>query len=615
MRNVLLSCSAALATFALSPWLLAATYYVGPEGTGEACTRAAPCALGTGALLAMAGDTVILLDGTYYEPLHPENSGRPDAWITFKADECALPIIEGAGEALVDNEEGNKPSGVASNTGQYLRFIGIVSRHWDSGFTNGWTGEGTTNSNGNFEYINCIGDGNGRTAFAMYSAGNVKIRESIAAHNGGSPTDSWSSGIQLYAVQGTPEENVIERSISFENVDAQKNTDGSGFIVDEHTMGSTFVNNIAFRNGGSCIRLTRSNNTRMINFTCYHNGMNPAAISPTDPGEFYFTDPQSRETAIVINTLAAASGTEADPAVFIFPPESGLSNNVTVDSGPTPFFTDPAGQHPDFRPPASAAQQVENQGSPNYAPEVDIGFDPKCIVQRVPDVPYRHSWWTHSIDYDYIRSIGGVAKCFHPKPRTGGVDVGAYELSGAPHTFSQPGSCVRSPDPVEPEPTEPDSVNPVTPTTDDADTSDGTDVGGGTLDPGPTQPDPSGQPTPVAPVGSEPAPDPNGGGMGGDVSGVPITPNPAPIQPTPGVAPSVTPVGAGSDPTVPDPSAPMNGVPPTAGTGPALPPSGEGSSSGGCRLDRSGQAGGLASACLLAGIAMLGLRRRRVSRR
>lgn len=449
MTKAIFPVSALLGVLLTAPYARATTYFVGPGGSGQGCTRAAPCALGTGAELARAGDTVILLDGVYREPLNPENSGTPEAWITFRADDCALPIIEGDGENAVPNAEDQLPSGVYSNTGSYLRFIGIVSRYWDSGFTNGWTGEGTTNSNGHIEYINCIGEGNGRTGLVMYSAGNLTIRECISAHNGGSPTDSWSSGIQLYAVQGGPEQNIVERNVSFENVDAQKNNDGSGFIVDEHTLGATFLNNLAFRNGGSCMRLTRSSNTRMVNFSCFHNGQNPNANSPADPGEFYFTDQQSRDTAILINSLAAASGSVTDPAVFMHPPTTGLSNNVAVNSGPTPFFTDPAGVNPDLRPPASAAGQIENQGTAEGAPELDIGFDPKCIKQGKPDVPYAQSWWEYSIDYDYIRSIGGVAKCFHPKQRTGGIDVGAYELSGEPHAFSSPGSCVPGPDPVD----------------------------------------------------------------------------------------------------------------------------------------------------------------------
>ncbi len=420
----------------------AASYYVSPDGAGDVCTRAEPCALSSGAALAQAGDTVYLMDGVYHEALLPQNSGTPDAWITFQADQCALPIIEGGGENAVLDDNGNQPSGVWSSTGTYLRFIGIVSRYWDTGFANGWTGEIGDNSNGHWEIINCIGEGNGRSGMVMYSATGFTVRESIAAHNGGNPAGSWSSAIQMYSVYGTPEDNVIERNVSFENYDAEKNNDGSGFIVDEQTQGATFINNIGFRNGGSCMRLTRSHNTRMLNFTCFHNGQNPLANSPTNPGELYWTDQESRDTTTLANSIAAASGSDTDPEALRFPPESGLSNNLTVDSGATPFFSDPEGQHPDFRPPSSAAAQVENQGTTNGAPDVDIGFDPKCIVKGNPNAPYQQTWWIYSIDYDYIRSIGGVANCFHPKQRSGGPDLGAYELSGEPHAFSEPGSCV-----------------------------------------------------------------------------------------------------------------------------------------------------------------------------
>jgi hypothetical protein len=496
MSQIVVSMRASLLRLLTVPALLlsgasafAATYYVGPMGAGQTCSRDVPCSLSDGALKAMAGDTVILLDGTYHEPLNPENSGTPDAWITFKADECALPIIEGPGEAILMLDPA--PSGVFSNTASYLRFIGIASRHWDSGFTNGWTGKDTTNSNGHIEYINCIGDGNGRTGFAMYSAGAFTTRECISAHNGGNPTGSWSSGIQLYSVPASLGQTLIERNVSFENTDAEKKSDGSGFIVDESTIGAIFKNNLAFANGGSCMRMTRSESTKMYNFTCYHNGMNPEATGPTNPGEVYFNDDRSRTDVLFTNAIAAAAGTPQDITVYRNPPSMGISAaNLTIDSGPTPFFTDPDGVNPDFRPPAQAAAQVENLGDSNGAPEVDIGFDPKCIIKRNPEVPFQGSWWIHSIDYDYIRSIGGIAKCFHPKARTGGVDLGAYEMSGPPHTFSTPGSCVPTPDPS---PTTPDPVGSSTapaPSTPEPVTSASASVG-------PSEPAPSA--TDVAP--------------------------------------------------------------------------------------------------------------------
>jgi hypothetical protein len=37
------------------------------------------------------------------------------------------------------------------------------------------------------------------------------------------------------------------------------------------------------------------------------------------------------------------------------------------------------------------------------------------------------SWWLYSVDYAYIKSIGGVAQCFHPKARnSSAIDIGAY---------------------------------------------------------------------------------------------------------------------------------------------------------------------------------------------
>src|SRR5690606_35185405 len=51
--------AAGLAAFLSTSLAAAATYYVGPTGAGEECTRAAPCALPTGAAVAVAGDTVV----------------------------------------------------------------------------------------------------------------------------------------------------------------------------------------------------------------------------------------------------------------------------------------------------------------------------------------------------------------------------------------------------------------------------------------------------------------------------------------------------------------------------------------------------------------------------
>ena len=91
----------------------------------------------------MAGDTVILMDGVYTTQLNVANSGTSSAWITFQADTCATPIIQGPGVSPTDT---NQDTGVGSATASYVRFIGIVSTGWSTGFGNGWTGTDTTTS-------------------------------------------------------------------------------------------------------------------------------------------------------------------------------------------------------------------------------------------------------------------------------------------------------------------------------------------------------------------------------------------------------------------------------------------------------------------------------------
>ena len=55
----------------------------------------------------------------------------------------------------------------------------------------------------------------------------------------------------------------------------------------------------------------------------------------------------------------------------------------------------------------------------------------------------RVSTWQYDVDIDYIKSIGGVAKCFNPKARSGTPDIGAYRPGTV--TTVMPGSCVPPP--------------------------------------------------------------------------------------------------------------------------------------------------------------------------
>jgi MYXO-CTERM domain-containing protein len=420
---------------------------VSPTGTATSgCpTRDVPaCDLGAAAANAVAGDTVILTDGVYQRGIWVANSGTADAWITFKADDCSMPVIQGPG---VGPMEDNQDTGVGSDKAQYVRFIGIVSRGWSTGFGNGWTGNVAQDSNGNWEIINCIGDWNGRTGFTFFSASNFRVKNSISAHNGSSVAHSWSSGMTLYSAGGT---NVIEGNVSFENMDAEQHTDGSGFIVDESSNNATFVNNVAFRNGGSCLRLTRSSGTKFINNTCYHNAQDSMDQGPTNPGEIYFTAATDNSTVTnvqFVNNALVNTGTGPGADAVLGQPTTGWSNNA-VKPGTVAWFT---GAETDYTLASGAMADLVGKGTASGAPMTDIGFDPKCLTKTAPTpigMMAKASWWQHSIDYDYIKSIGGVASCFNPKARSGTPDIGAY-ANGAVTTKAV-GNCTPPPPPPPP---------------------------------------------------------------------------------------------------------------------------------------------------------------------
>jgi parallel beta-helix repeat protein len=444
--------SCALALFlVLAPALArpaaAATWYVSPTGTATTgCdTRANPCSLASATATAVAGDTVVLMDGLYKERLWVTNSGTASAWITFRADECATPIIEGMGVGPTVNMPDDV--GVHSLTAEYVRFVGLVSRGWNIGFGNRWAGgvDSTEVSNGHWEIESCVSYSNGRTGFTFFSASSFHLKNSISAHNGSNTVAAWSSGVTLFEATGT---NLVEGVVSFENTDGERRTDGSGFIVDEGANNATFVNNIAFGNSGSCLRVTDSSGTRFINNTCYRNSQfGSMATGPTNPGELYFTNGgiTIQNVTFTNNVIVGTGQAPAGSTPVQNMPTSGWSNNVVTTGMPT-FFTAPTGTNPSFVPASGDTMLTGRGASGTGVPTTDIGFDPKCLVKRTPIMVgqvARLSNWQYDVDIDYIKSLGGVAKCFNPKTRSGTPDIGAYRPGAV--TAATPGACVAPP--------------------------------------------------------------------------------------------------------------------------------------------------------------------------
>jgi len=430
MKQPIIFCSSLVATLAMAPLAGATTYYAKVGGTGSTCGTTSECSVGTAAGKAVAGDTVILRDGNYGKSsLSPAHSGTASAWITFQADDNATPIFEG--------------TGVGNSTAEYIRYIGLVARYSQyGGFGNGWIAScnnNTSTSNGYLQYINCIADGNGINGIAHYCAPGLLIQQSILAHNGNG-ADSWSSAVNLYGVTGGTTSNIVRETIAFDTIDTSsthsstgKATDGSGFILDAGSQGATFFNNVGFENGGSCIRLTNSPNSLIVNNTCYGNAKDPLALYND---EILYSDATSRTGASLLNNVIVVTTTGKSAIGNA----NGItqSNNVT-NATASVFLGAPGADNIDFNLTSSATTLID-KGTTSNAPVNDIGFDPKCIKKgtlsgTLPTwLATPPSWWTYVIDYAYIQQIGGVAKCFNPRTRVSAPDIGAFEYNGTPGT-------------------------------------------------------------------------------------------------------------------------------------------------------------------------------------
>ncbi len=410
MRPRLTAHAFLLTTLTFLPETRAAEYYASPTGNGSGTSADSPTSVSSAVNNAQPGDTVYFLGGTYTGwagGIHPVRSGTANAWITLAALPGELPIFDGAG--------------VGGGTYEYIRYVGLVSRGGSSGFGNGWTdGNCSTMSNGNLEYINCIAEGNDINGIAHYCASGVRIKQCIVAHNGNADP-SWSSGVNLFAVQGSASSNVVEQTISFENIDiSSHHSDGSGFIADQGSTGATFINNIGFRNGGSCIRLTNSTNTQIINNTCVHNGQDPLALYHD---EIFFSDTSTtHQGALLRNNLCIPTGGQSGLTMG-----NGVPAENNIFDGTDSMIASASGDLDFHLVSGSAAIDAAATGAPT--PTDAIEFDWRCIRQQSGQAV---SWWAYAIDYDYIASIGGIAACFQDVGRSGTPDIGAYEYGTTP---------------------------------------------------------------------------------------------------------------------------------------------------------------------------------------
>ena len=117
----LLICLAVLSTQAM-----AATYYVSPTGSsGNPGTQASPWSLAKANTDLYAGDTAIIMDGSYSTQIQPSRSGTAGNPITYRAENSRMALLtSGNPRILIDNRS-------------YITLDGIKSLHTSSRWLHG----------------------------------------------------------------------------------------------------------------------------------------------------------------------------------------------------------------------------------------------------------------------------------------------------------------------------------------------------------------------------------------------------------------------------------------------------------------------------------------------
>lgn len=171
--------------------------YVSPQGAADASgTKEAPVDIATAAAYAKAGQTIVLLDGTYNMKtvlsITYSVSGTKDAPITLKAENAGRAVFNGSSIA-------KSSDAVISLKGNYWNIYGIDVCN----ASDGTKGIHVSGSNNTIEMCN------------IYENGSTGLQIS---YSGGEPSEWWPSG------------NQIKNCSSYYNCDSKQN-DADGFAA------------------------------------------------------------------------------------------------------------------------------------------------------------------------------------------------------------------------------------------------------------------------------------------------------------------------------------------------------------------------------------------------
>lgn len=206
----------------------AATYYIGPDGNDAHAGTSAAAAwenFGTAWDLLQPGDTLILLDGIYTEPLEPNGrNGTAEDPITIRAQHDGGVIIDGQGTHIPVHlyRDYYVIEGIVARNGNHTVYF-ISGSHNTLRRVSGYDADPNVNSDVFAIYDShdnlledCIAAGTGRKMIMIYRGGNNTVRRCFAdwqRWDGRDWCDDWPWGdnIQIY----NSDYNIIENSIGY----------------------------------------------------------------------------------------------------------------------------------------------------------------------------------------------------------------------------------------------------------------------------------------------------------------------------------------------------------------------------------------------------------------